>query len=261
MSLNRTSHWRDWAGRVGTLCCILLSLAVLDALVSRFREPLNQFSGLPGSRIPVNGPLAEKIENPRAMAFQTNSREIHLVFEDIQTGFWFGGYLWNGTLIIGPRIEPGRYSFVVKPANQPGNQGATRFEVEIFKDQAQLDRNSKSFFLSTLGVRPWRVLLFCIPLIGLSLGIVFFLSQKADRLLAEQGQAEVYQVRKGESGHEIYFGLGRQQGIHPGTRLSLYHKNGQDLGAIVAQEVFEGHSMARVDPGIPVEPGFMISQS
>lgn len=259
MSLKRISHCRDWAGRVGTLCCILLSFAVLDALVSRFREPLNQFTGLPGSRIPVNGPLAEKIENPRAMAYQTNSREIHLVFEEVQTGFWFGGYLWNGTLTIDPRIEPGRYSFVVKPANQPGDKTATHFQVEIFKDQDQLENNSKSFFLSTLGVRPWKVLLFCIPLIGLSFGIVFFLSQKADRLLAEQGKAEVYQVRKGESGHEIYFGLGSKQGIHPGARLSLHHKNGQELGSIVAQEVFEGHSMAWVESGIPVKPGFMIS--
>jgi hypothetical protein len=261
MTLTQSSLWGKWIGRTGTLLCILLFLAILDPLVARFREPLNHFSCLPGSHIPVTGPLAEKMEDPRELTYQANSKEIQLVFEAIQTGYWFGGYMWNGTLIVGSQIQPGGFRLTVQSKKGPQKNPLSLFEIEVFKDQASLLHQSKSFIERSLEINPWKVVLFLIPSILLTFGIVFYLSHRAEVLLAEQGKAEVYRITKGENGDQIFFGLGRNQGIQPGHRLTLIDNQGREVGSVIAQEVFEGHSTARLDTGLNVSPGFIISQS
>lgn len=258
MNLKQTATWNKGLGITGTLLCILLLLAILDGLISRFREPTNHFSCLPGSRIPVTGPLTEKIENPRDLAYQSNSREIRLVFEALQTGYWLGGTMWNGTLEIDPGIQPGGYTLIVQTPVKAGGRPGAPFHVEVYKDQTQLNQNSKSLFRRTLGINPWRVALIVIPFIFLIFGLVFFLSHKMDILLADQGKAEVYRVRKNTDGYEIFFGLGSKQGIIPGTCLSLMDKQGEVIGSVTPQEIFESHSTALVGSESTVQPGFMI---
>ncbi|MBA4392608.1 MAG: hypothetical protein C0407_03550 [Desulfobacca sp.] len=261
MNLTQSSLWRKWTGRTGTLLCLLLFLAILDALVARFREPINHFSGLPGSRIAVSGPLADRIADPRELTYQANSKEIELVFEAVQTGYWFGGYMWNGTLMVGTRIQPGGYELTVYPKKGSPKGSPSRFEIEIFKDLASLQHQSKSFIERSLEINPWIVVLFLIPFILLTFGIVFYLSHRAEIFLAEQGKAEVYRITKGETGYQIFFGLGRNQGIQPGDRLTVIDNQGRGVGSIIAQEVFAGHSTAQLESGLNVSPGFIISQS
>ena len=258
MDLKQTSTWRKWIGKTGTLFCIFLLLAVLDGLTSRFREPPNHFSSLPGSRIAVTGSLKEKIENIGELTYRCDSKEIRLVFEAIQTGFWLGEYQWNGTLDVDPLIQPGEYTLMVQTRKRPEIKSGTLFQIEVHKDLTQLHQKSKSFFLRYLGISPWLVALFIIPLVMIIFGIVFFLSHKIERLLAEQGKAEVYRIRKGSGGDEIFFGLGRRQGINPGTCLTILDKQGGVVGSITPEEIFEGYSIARVDSEVTVQPGFMI---
>lgn len=241
--------------------CILFFLTILDALVARFREPLNHFSCLPGSRLAITGPLTGKIEDPRELTYQADSKEIQLVFEAVQTGYWFGGYMWNGTLLVGPRIQPGGYQLTVQTKNQNRERSPSLFQIEVFKNLAAYHHHSKSFIERSLEINPWKVVLFLIPFLVLNFGIVFYLSHRTENLLAEQGQAEVYRVTKGENGTQIFFGLGRTQGIQPGNRLTLINTRGEEVGSIIAQEVFEGHSTARLDSELTVSPGFMISQT
>ena len=200
----------------------------------------------------------EKIDNPGELTYVGNTREIRLVFEAVQTGFWLGGYLWNGILDVDPRIQPGEYTLTVQDKKRPGIKPGTLFHVEVHKDLRHLNQKSKSFFLKTLGISPWLVALFIIPFVMIIFGIVFFLSHKIEMLLADQGEAEVYRVRKGDKGYEIFFGLGSKQGINPGSCLTILDKQGGVVGSITPQEIFEGHSIARVGSEMTVNPGFMI---
>lgn len=258
MNLNQTATWNKGLGKIGTLLCVLLLLAILDGLIARFREPPNHFSCLPGSRIAVTGPLTEKIENARDLAYQSTSREIRLVVEAVQTGFWMGGYMWNGTLDIDPGIQPGGYTLSVQTLKRTGGRPGAPIHVEVYKDQTHWNQNSKSFFRRTLGINPWRAALTIIPVILLVFGLVFFLSHKLEILLADQGKAEVYRVRKNTDGYEIFFGLGSKQGIIPGTCLTLMDKQGGVIGSVTPQEIFEGHSIALVGSESTVQPGCMI---
>jgi hypothetical protein len=261
MTLNQTITCSRWAGRIGAFLCILLFLIIIDALVSRFREPLNRFSVLPGSRIAVSGPLAEKTEQVRELTYQINSPAIQLEFETIQTGFWLGGYLWNGYLDISPRIQPGAYQLTVQPQKASSKNSSSLFQIDVYNDLRGLQKHSKCFLVRYVGIYPWKAGLFLIPFIVITFGIVFFLSYKTESLWAEQGKAEIYRVRKGETGHEIFFGLGRKQGIQPGSRLTLSNQKGKEIGSIFAEEVFESHSTAQVDFGVTIQPGFIVSKT
>jgi hypothetical protein len=258
MNLKQTTSWRSRIGKTGTLLCVLLFLAVSDGLISRFREPLNHFSCLPGNRIAISGPLKEKIANPGELTSLCDVPEIRIVFETVQTGFWLGGYLWSGTLEVGPRIQPGEYTLMVQTGKKPEIKTGTLFRIEVHKDLGQLKQRSKSFFMRTLGVSPWRAAFLIIPLILMIFGTVFFLSRKIETLLADLGEAEVYRIRKGIGGSEIFFGLGSRHKIKPGTCLTILNKQGGVVGSVTPQEIFEDHSIARVNPESVVQPGFMI---
>ena len=261
MTLTQTQTCSRWAGKIGSFLCILLFLIIIDALVSKFREPPNRFSGLPGSRIAVSGPLAEKTEQVRELTYQTNSPDMHLEFEAIQTGFWLGGYLWNGYLSLSPQIQPGGYQLSVSPKKSSLEKSASLFQIDVYNDLKGLQRNSKSLLVRYLGIYSWKAGLFFIPFILFSFGSVFCLSNKIESLLAQQGKAEVYRVRKGETGYEISFGLGRKQGIQPGNRLTLSNNQGKAIGSICVEEVFESHSTAQVDFGLNIQPGCIISKT
>jgi hypothetical protein len=260
MTLNQITTWQKWTGRIGSFLCILLFLIIIDALVSRFREPLNRFSGLPGSRIAVSGPLAEKTEQIQELTYQINTPDIQLEFGSIETGFWLGGYLWNGTLIISPGIPPGEYLLTVQPKNSAVGKASSPFQIRVYKDLRGFQQNSKSYLVRFLGIKAWQPALGLLLLIVFTFGWVYFLSQKTEILLAKQGKAEIYRVRKGETSCEISFGLGRKQGIQAGSNLLLIGLQGKSLGSIIVGEVFESHSTAQVDPSWKVRPGFMISR-
>ncbi len=260
MTLLQVSSWRNRIGNTGAVVCLLFFLAVLDALSARLREPSNHFACLPGSRIAVNGPLAGQTTDLRELIYLSSSREIQLIFEATQTGFWLGGHLWNGTLNIEPVIQPGICTVTVRTLKTAGGKPGSLFQIEVYKDQRQLRQNSKSFIFRYLGINSWQVAFFFFPLVLLTIGGVFYLSQQRERLLSEQGKAEVYRMRQDGKDEEIFFGLGRKQGLAPGNRLILFNPQGLEVGPITASEVFENHSTARVDQGWNVHPGFMVSQ-
>jgi hypothetical protein len=195
------------------------------------------------------------------LTYQTDSPDIRLEFQTIQTGFWWGGYLWNGYLSFSPRIQAGEYQLTVQTKTSPVEKLSSSFRIEVYNDLRGLRLNSKSIIVRHLGIHHWQAGLFLIPFLVLSFGFVFYLSNRAESLLAEQGKAEVYRVRKGEMGYEIFFGLGMKQGIKPGNHLTLSNNQGKEIGSISVEEVFEGYSTARVDLGLSIQPGFIISRA
>ena len=261
MDLKQTVIWSRWAGRLGSFLCILLFLIITDGLVSRFREPINRFAGLPGDRLAVSGPLAGKTEQVGELTYQTNSPDIQLEFEAIQTGFWLGGYQWNGYLNISPHTRPGGYQLTVQTKKTQSEKSSSLFQIKVYNDLRGLQRESKSILVRSLGIYPWQAGLFLIPFIAMTFGLVFYLSHKTESLLAEQGKAEVYRVRKGDTGYEIFFGLGRKHGIQPGNRLTLSTNQGKEIGSISVAEVFESHATAQVDLELNIRPGFFISRT
>jgi hypothetical protein len=258
MNLKQVSAWRNRAGKIGAVLCLVLFLSLLDALVARFREPLNHFSGFPGEGIAVTAPLTDQTENLRELTYKKSSEGITLHFEALQKGYWLGGAMWNGTLKIDPTAPPGTYTVTVQSLKEAAKNGGSLFTIQVFKNQVDLKKNSLSFFLRLLGISPWRTALFLFPWVIGSFGLVFFLSGQRERLLSQEGKAEIYRVRKMENKQEVFFALGCDQGIQPGMSLTLYNFQENKIGSISVLEVFDTYSTARVDCDWNVLPGFMV---
>ena len=260
MTLDRISRWRRWAGIAGSIFCFLSLLAVIDALVARFKQPPSLFQVLPGTNLDIQGPLREAVDMPQKLSFQCDSREIRIDFEGVQKGYWMGGYLWRGRLVVGSETRPGLYSLKVLGPGKAATPPFPPFQIQVFGDPETYRRNLPSLIQRNSGVAPWLAAVFAfMPAIGF-FALVFFLSQRIECLLAQEGKAEIYRVRQTELGIEISFGLGRDQGLEEGTRLNLLDEKGQSLGTVEVRTVTAGDAMALAAEGQGVRPGYWLAK-
>ncbi len=260
MTLDKISRWRRWAGIAGSIFCLLSLLAVIDALVARFKQPPSLFQVLPGTSLEIQGPLREAVETPQKLSFQCDSREIRIDFEGVQKGYWMGGYLWRGRLVIGPETRPGLYSLKVLGPGKAATPPFPPFQIQVFGDPATYRRNLPALVQRYSGVASGLAAVFLfIPAIGF-FGLVFFLSQGINRLLARDGKAEIYRVRQTDLGIEIFFGLGRNQGLEEGTLLNLYDEKGQPLGTVKVRSVDAGDAVAMAAEEQAVRPGYWLAK-
>jgi hypothetical protein len=260
LTLDQNSKWRKWAGIAGAVCCLISLLAVIDALVARFKQPLNLYQVLPGAVLDIQGPLREAVDTPQKLSFQCDSQNIRLVFEGVQTGYWMGGYLWRGRLIIGSETRPGFYSLKVLAPGKAATPPFPPFQIRVFEDPETYRRNLPSLVQRYSGVAPWvAAVVAFFPAIGF-FALVFFLSQRIERLLAQEGKAEIYRVRQTDQGIEISFGLGRDQGLEEGTQLNLFDEKGQSKGTVEVRTVTAGDAMALASEEQGVRPGYWLAK-
>jgi hypothetical protein len=260
MNLKQVSFWRNRAGWAGTVFCILLFLAVLDSLVARFREPSDHFSVLPNEEIAVTAPLIDQTDTLADLLYKSSIGGIILRFENLQTGYWLGGAMWNGTLSIDSTVSPGSYTVSVQNRKGTPNKNGPLFYIDVYRNSAELKRHSPSFFIRLFGVTSWGAALFFFPWVVLSFGAVFYLSGIRERLLIQEGKAEIYRVKTVENEVEIFFPMGREQGLRPGVSVTLIDPKGIEVGTINVHEVFEEYSTARVDQNRKIIPGFWVSR-
>jgi len=259
MNLAQTSAVRKWIGLAGTVLCVFFLLSVFDAIIVRGRQPSNYLSCLPGRSLAVTAPLPEKTGNTEELTYLTDSEEVRAVFDGVQTGFWVGGRMWRGRIVVGPRAQPGLHE--VKVSVRDGTGVPSTFRVEVFMDGRRLRGASLSYIRRYFGASPWTAAILLGSLIVPTFGVVFFYSERASRLMEREGKAEIWRVEEVEKGYEVHFGLGLNQGIRQGEVLALLDRKQQPRGCAIVQEVFRDHSVALAGSESLVKPGFSISRS
>jgi len=260
LTLDRISWWRSWAGIAGAVCCLISLLAVIDALAARFKQPLSLFQVLPGTVQNIQGPLREAVDSTQKLSFQCDSQDIRLIFEGVQTGYWMGGYLWRGRLVIGPETRPGLYSLKVLAPGKAATPPFPPFQIRVFGDPGTYRRNLPSLIQRYSGLAPWGVAASAFIPTLCFFTLVFFLSQKMEGLLAQEGKAEIYRVRQTDQGIEIFFGLGRDQGLEEGTLLNLFDEKGQSLGTVKVRTVAARDAVALAAEEQGVRPGYWLAK-
>jgi len=259
MNLDQASRWRNLAGKAGAFFFLLMFIGILDALIAQFRQPPNVLHVLPGTSVEINGSLEERVRGIQELTYISSSDLIRLSFETTHPGFWFGGQMWRGMLTIRPPIEPGEYSLTVIPKGKTPQKSRLVFRIKVYPDLSSYQQSFKSLIRRYLGISPWWVAVFSFPLTALVFGMVFYFSQKTGYLMAQEGKAEVYRVKKGEAGHEIAFGLGTRHGVQPGHRLILLNESGQPVGTAEVREASETDSVAITGLDCMVRPGYIVS--
>ncbi len=215
---------------------------------------------LPGTVLDIQGPLREAVDSIQKLTFQCDSQDIRLIFEGVQTGYWMGGYLWRGRLVIGPETRPGLYSLKVLGPGKAVTPPFPPFQIRVFGDPETYRRNQSSLIQRYSGFVPWGVAASAfIPTLCL-FALVFYFSQKMEGLLAREGKAEIYRVRQTELGIEIFFGLGKDQGLEEGTLLNLFDEKGQSLGTVKVRTVAARDAVALANEEQGVRPGYWLAK-
>jgi hypothetical protein len=253
------STLRNWAGRAGALFAVFFLVFLLDALFAQLREPAASLSCTAGQVIRVTGPLPEKT-SLEDLTFRTGSKDLRLAFDSPNRDYWLGARGWRGRILVDRAARPGTYEIYAKapPSREGGFERA--FRVTVFQDRKALRQASASYARRFLDVSPWVGMVVLFPLVVLSFGGVFLLSDKAGRLLRREGRSEVYRVSKAARGYLIYFDMGCDQGVRPGDSLTLLSAESAPTGKALVLEAYKDYSIAESLPEIPVRPGWLVSR-
>ena len=259
MDIEQVNRRRDLASKIGAAFCVIALLSLVDALLVHFREPANFVKLLPGAVTAINGELTDEAHNIQDLTFTSDSDQLTVNFEAIHKGYFLGGDMWRGQLMVGPNIAPGEYSLSVLPRRTDSPRKAPAFRVKVFPDALSLQKSSTSLVRRWFGFSAFVVAAGCLPGILLAFGAVYLLSGKRDALLAASGQAEVYQVTGGDGAYEIRFGLGTAHGISPGARVAVYDETGRQVGTGTVEVCNQKVSVAQATSDQPIKAGYLVS--
>ena len=260
MDLNQALGWRKLMGKACALFCLLASLAVIDGLVAKFREPVNVFHVLPGEEVAIDGPIPENVKQVGALTYTSDSKDLTVTFVAIHPGYFLGGNMWRGRLTVGKSLAPGKYTITVRPRDYPADKPGYQFRVVVYPDAMSQRLAYQSLIKRQSGLSPYLVAAAFLPLILITLGTVYLLSRRIDILQAESGLAEIYRVNRNEGQYLVTFGLGTNHGIHPGDQVTLLDPEGNYLGSVLVQEVSDQDSVGSITLDRDIRPGYLVSR-
>jgi hypothetical protein len=260
MDLGQINRRRDLASKIATAFCVIALLCLVDGLLVHFREPANLVRVLPGASVEMNGELTDEAHRVQDLTFVSSSDQLKVNFEAIHKGYFLGGDMWRGRLVVGPDISPGEYNLAVIPKEATSPRKAPAFRILVFVDAASLQRSSTSVVRRWFRISAFGVAAGCLPGILLGFGAVYFLSGKREALLAARGQAEVYQVTRGDGGSEIRFALGTAHGMSPGAAVAIYDEGGRQVGTGTVEASNRRVSLAQVTGDQEVKVGYLVSR-
>ena len=260
MDMGQVNRWRDLASKIAAAFCVIALLVLIDGLLVHFREPANLVKVLPGASVEINGELTDEAHQVEDLTFASDSDQLKVIFAAIHKGYFLGGDMWRGRLIVGPDISPGEYSLAVIPKRAASSRKAPAFRILVFADALSLQKSSTSVIRRVFGVSAFVVAAGCLPGILLGFGAVYLLSGRREALLAATGQAEIYQVTRGDGGCEIRFGLGTAHGISPGARVAIQDETGQQVGTGTVEVCNQKVSVAQATSDQPIKAGYLVSR-
>ncbi|MFZ2089812.1 MAG: hypothetical protein WAU47_14675 [Desulfobaccales bacterium] len=261
MDLNQVSSFRKISGKACALFFLLASLAVLDGITAKFREPVNVFHVLPGEEAEVNGPIPEHIKAPEALTFASDSPDLTVFFDAIHSGYFLGGNMWRGRLAAGGNLAPGKYAVTVRPKDYPKEKPGYDLRVVVYPDPLSQRAAFKSLIKSRTGTSPYLVAAAFLPFIGISLGLVYLLSRRIEVLQAEKGLAEIYHVARDEGQYRVAFGLGTGHGVNPGDQVTVLDPAGNYVGVARVQESSAQDSVGLIATDQDIRPGYLVSRN
>jgi hypothetical protein len=251
VTLEQSVRARKLLGLIGALIFVVFFGSVLDSCVARFREPLFTVHLLPGGSDLVEGQVDHALKDLSLLRVASSNESVQLTIDRFQSGLWLGGNMWIGTISVAADAAVGTYDLRVFAVNQPSEKPAAAYQAVVYPEYAALRRGSFSVIRRTFDIAPGMVALACIPALGLVMGLVYLIGRRVDRLLARQGRAEVFLVKKTSGGVEVYFGLGRRHGVDSGMKVSIHSGNGNLICSATVQRADADNAMALA--GSPAE--------
>ncbi len=259
MSLERVTRLQKTIGVLGAAFFIIILLSIVDSLMLQLLRHHFTVHMLPGETVKVNGPMPERIKRISELTAIAQHDSLLVRIERVHTGYWLGGNLWNGYVKALEDLEPGTYKFMVRPIEYEKDEAFPVFTANVHASRARYREHSKSIAYKHLGLKPWWIGLAGLPPAVLCFFLVLRLSRIRERVLMDQGKAEIVRVKKSEDKMEIAFGAGKDQGVYAGESLTLLNEQGEPSGTFTVARVWEKSGVAIVTDSCPVKPGWMVT--
>jgi hypothetical protein len=233
MNILQAQHLRQLTGWL-TAALLFTALACLaDALAAGFKGETRILQGVPGSKLPINAPLPAGAQSISEIRVLGGDDRVTLIPDEVFTGFWLGGTMWRGNVVVSPDARPGTWVLTLEGpplAEKPKGMLPVIFTVTVHEDALAQQKASASIITRYTGYEPFAV---SALLAGLAIpgGLAgFLLSRRIEQLLTLEGKAIVYMVKKSEEGTLIGFSLGLEHGLSKGMSVRFQKADGSETG-------------------------------
>ena len=190
----------------------------------------------------------------------SSSDQLTVNFEAIHKGYFLGGDMWRGRLIVGPGISPGEYSLAVLPKRTASPRKAPAFRILVFPDALSLQKSSTSLIRRWFGISAFVVAAGCLPGILLAFGAVYSAVREEGGAAGGNRPGGSLPGDRGDGGYEIRFGLGTAHGMSPGARVAIYDEAGQQVGTGTVEVCNRKVSVAQATSDQPIKAGYLVSR-
>lgn len=258
MRLDQATSWRNMSGKICTVFSFLLFFSVLDGIVALFRHPSNLLYMLPGESRDISGYLRTETSDLNSLGFESGSELVKVSFLELGKGYWLGGNTWRGQVSVDRGFPAGDTTVTIRQVGDSSGKPLVVYQVRVFRNAEAMREASMSLIRRYGSISPWMLMAAMVPAVFLGLLVNYLLSTRRDQLLAELGEAEIYHVLRVADGWQASFGLGRDHGLEPGTRLTVLDKDGGAVCGVEVDEVFDKDAKAMVPADRTVKIGYVV---
>jgi len=254
--------WRLQRG-TGNLAMVALALALLvllDGLRGGVFGESGQVALVPGESYAISGPMPPKTDRIEDFVVEGNAFDdsVRLVPDAIFTGYWFGGGMWRGRLVVDSHPKVGVYVLKVRDRFGEKQNPALVFTVRVYADEKRRRADSPSAVMRWTSLEPF-LLAPLLAAIGLgAVGANYLLGRRWNALLAEHGCGEVFRLRKVADRLEAEVEMKCEAHIAPGVPYRFTHPLRGDLGRGEVVSCRKGELTIVLSPDVPVRLGDIV---
>jgi hypothetical protein len=253
---------------------VLMLLSMLDTCILAWSTPRNKIKAVAGGTKNITGKLVDPVDpNLLKIHFETDEtqpaqnavdeiltyepryREFQIRFVQAQ------GRMWRAVLKTEPNAAAGDYPIRVFQRDRNPGKDTPQVTVQIFSDEHSYRKSFLSLSRRFLGLEPWWITLFLLPVGALCVYLVMRQTAEEEDRLQSIGVGPIYKLAKGKNHWDIMFGLGSKHGIRPGDRLQILNPKHQIKGYLDAIEVGPESSTAILDLHADIAPDDLIARN
>ncbi|WP_028318260.1 hypothetical protein [Desulfobulbus elongatus] len=249
--------WQKRTGILAMVCLVGALLSLADALVGGFGGSRGVIELLPDSRYQISGPMPPRTEAIKDFVIDGEPKDgsVRLLPEIVFSGYWLGGSMWRGLIVVAPDARQGDFVIAVKDRFGEKQNPSLVFTVRIWPDEATLHAHSASFLTRKTGRSPY---LFAVSLAvgGLLAGAANFLFGRLWAWhLKSHHCGEIYKLRRTDQGTEITCELPCGDLLRPGMEGAVYRSTGEPLCTARIARCDNGEVLMMVAPSELVRLG------
>ncbi|WP_243367529.1 hypothetical protein [Fundidesulfovibrio soli] len=260
MNISDCQNVRRFSGWIASALLFAALACLADGLAAGFKGEQRDLQGLPGSTQPVTAPLPQGAATIRDIIVQGGDGQVSLTPQSEFSGFWLGGTMWRGDVLIAEDAPPGKTIFTLTgPSTDPLAPAPKPLiiAVTVHANADAMRSASPSFVTRATGVHPFSASV-AMLLLALPFGVAGYLANRTfERILAQNGQAVVYLAKKDENGMVIAFSMGTRHGLRTGVHVPVFDERGIQTGEALVDGCQSDDCTARMVTGA-CKPGYMV---